>query len=133
MHVADVFLDTNILIYFVSSEERKARRSAELLAQGGIVNVQVLNEFVNVARRKRAMSWPSIRSSLEVIRSVCSIVPVSLETHQRGLELAERQGFSVYDAMIVAAAQLAGCRTLYTEDLQNGQIIDGMKIADPYR
>jgi predicted nucleic acid-binding protein len=132
MPAADAFFDANILIYFVSFEERKALRSAELLARGGIVSVQVLNEFVNVARRKQNMSWPGVRASLEAIRSACTIVPLTLETHERGIALAQRHNFSVYDAMIIAAAQLAGCRTLYTEDLQNGRVVDGVKIVDPY-
>jgi predicted nucleic acid-binding protein len=133
MPVAEAFFDTNILIYFVSFDERKAWRSAELLARGGVVSVQVMNEFANVARRKRNMSWPSIHSTFEAIRSACAIVPLTLETHERGVALAERHSLSVYDAMIVAAAQLAGCHRLYTEDLQNGQVIDGVTIVDPYR
>lgn len=132
MPAADAFFDTNILIYYVSFEERKAGRSAELLAQGGVVSVQVLNEFVNVARRKRNMSWPSIRSSLDTIHSACETVPLTLETHERGVALAQRHNFSLYDAMIVAAAQLAGCSVLYTEDLHNGQSVDGVRIVDPF-
>jgi predicted nucleic acid-binding protein len=132
MPAADAFFDTNILIYFVSFDERKAMRSAELLAQGGIVSVQVLNEFVNVARRKQNMSWPGVRASLEAICSACTIAPLTLETHERGIALAQRHRFSVYDAMIIASAQIAGCRMLYTEDLRNGQVVDGVKIVDPY-
>lgn len=132
MPAADAFFDTNILIYYVSFEEDKAKRSAKLLAQGGIVSVQVLNEFANVARLKRKMSWPSIRLSLDAIRSACSVAPLTLETHERGLALAQRHNFSIYDAMIVAAAQLAGCKTLYTEDLHDGHVVEGLRIRNPY-
>lgn len=132
MPAADAFFDTNILIYYVSFEEDKAKRSAKLLAQGGVVSVQVLNEFANVARLKRRMSWPSILLSLEAIRSVCAVAPLTLETHERGLALAQRHNFSIYDAMIVAAAQLAGCKTLYTEDLRDGHVVEGLRIRNPY-
>lgn len=132
MPAADAFFDTNILIYYVSFEEDKAKRSAKLLAQGGVVSVQVLNEFTNVARLKRKMSWPSIRLSLDAIRSACSVAPLTLETHERGLALAQRHNFSIYDAMIVAAAQLAGCKTLYTEDLHDGHVVEGLRIRNPY-
>ncbi|MHB8885653.1 MAG: PIN domain-containing protein [Methylovirgula sp.] len=61
------------------------------------------------------------------------VAPLSLQTHERGLDLVERFKFSIYDAMIIAAAQLANCTTLYSEDFQHGQIIDGLAICDPFR
>jgi predicted nucleic acid-binding protein len=129
---ADVFFDTNVLVYFNSWNEPKARRSAALLTEGGIVSVQVLNEFVNVARRERSMSWPAIELVLRSIKTACRVVPLTIETHERGVALARPHNFAVYDAMIVAAAQLAGCRTLYTEDLHNGLVVDGLRIINPY-
>lgn len=67
------------------------------------------------------------------MRAVCAIVPLALETHDLGLQIAERYGFSIYDALIVAAALRAGCRTLYSEDLQDGQTIDGrLVVRNPF-
>ena len=64
----------------------------------------------------------------------CTIVPISEETHDAGLQLAERHGLSVYDAMIVAAALLAGCKTLLSEDMQDGQVFEGrLKVRNPFR
>jgi len=97
------------------------------------VSVQVLNEFASVAVRKLKMSYPEIRDALEPIRAVCKIVPMTLDTHDLGLQVAERYGFSVYDALIVASALLADCETLCSEDLQGGQRIDGqLVIKNPF-
>ena len=79
------------------------------------------------------MLWPEIREVLEMIRAVCRVEPLGLETHELGLALAERYGFSIYDAMILASAQLADCRVVFTEDLQNDQVIDErLKIINPF-
>src|SRR5208337_1266291 len=95
--------------------------------------VQVLNEMANVARHKLAMSWMEINEVLALIRSVCTTAPLTVETHDRGRLVAERHGLSVYDAMIVSAALLGGCETLYSEDMQNGLSIDHqLRICNPF-
>ena len=95
--------------------------------------MQVLNEFAAVAARKLGFSYSEIREVLEPIRAVCAVVPLTLETHNLGLHLAERYRFSLYDALIAAAALLAGCKTLYSEALQNGQSIDGrLVVRNPF-
>jgi predicted nucleic acid-binding protein len=89
--------------------------------------------MANVARRKLAMSWMEINEVLALIRSVCPTVPLTIETHDRGMLVAERYGMSVYDAMIVAAALLGGCETLYSEDMQDGLLIDDqLRIRNPF-
>jgi predicted nucleic acid-binding protein len=103
-----------------------------LLASGGVVSVQVLNEFTSVALRKLAMTIPEIREILSTIRAVCLVKPLDIETHELGLDMAERYGFSIYDGLIVAAAIRAGCSILYTEDLQQGQVIDQLTIQNPF-
>lgn len=132
MRRAEAFFDTNVLIYFASDEGEKTERSERLIAGGGIVSVQVLNEFANVAMRKQRMSWSEISLALRAIREGCQVAPLTLEVHERGLALAQRHNFAIYDAMIVAAAQLCGARTLYTEELHNGLALDGLRIVNPY-
>ena len=127
------FFDTNVLLYLLSGDVAKADRAEGVVAGGGFVSVQVLNEFASVAVRKLKMSYPEIRDALEPIRAVCKIVPMTLDTHDLGLQVAERYGFSVYDALIVASALLADCETLCSEDLQGGQRIDGqLVIKNPF-
>ena len=129
----DVFFDTNIVLYLLSADVAKADRSEELLAIGGVISVQVLNEFAAVALRKLGMAWPEIREVLAQVRAVCPVEPVTIATHDRAVVVAECYGLSVYDALIVAAALLCGCKTLYSEDLQHGQVIERqLTIQNPF-
>jgi predicted nucleic acid-binding protein len=132
MSEAEVFFDTSVLLYLLSNDAAKADRAEALLAAGGIVSVQVLNEFASVASRKLMMTIPEVREILSTVRSVCVVKPLDVETHDLGLELAERYGFSIYDTLIVAAAVRAGCAILYTEDLQRGQVIENLTIRNPF-
>jgi predicted nucleic acid-binding protein len=132
MNGVKAFFDTNVLLYMVSADLAKAERAETLLAAGGVISVQVLNEFAAVALRKRAMRWPEIRETLSIVRAVCVVVPLSIETHERGLAIAERYGFSIYDSCIIAASVQAGCVVLYSEDMQHGQAIEKVVIRNPF-
>ncbi|HEY8623432.1 MAG TPA: PIN domain-containing protein [Casimicrobiaceae bacterium] len=133
MSAADSFFDTNIVLYLLSADAVKADRAEQLIASGGQISVQVLNEVAAVARRKLAMSWREIREVIKHVRSVCHVTPLTIETHERGLQVAEHLGLSVYGGMIVASALLSGCAILYTEDLQAGQVIDRrLTIRNPF-
>ena len=133
VHEVGNFFDTNIVLYLLSSDTAKADRAEALMATGGRISVQVLNEFASVATRKLRMSWPEIREVLSQVRAVCVVETLTPETHDRALHIAERYGFSIYDALIVAAALLSDCATLYSEDMQHGQVIDRtLKIRNPF-
>ena len=124
------FFDTNVVLYLLSADPAKADRAEELLAMGGTISVQVLNEFVAVASRKLRMPQTEVR---EILDQVCAVEPMTIETHERALNIAERHGLSIYDALIVAAALLAGCTTLFSEDMQHGQVIDRqLTIRNPF-
>jgi predicted nucleic acid-binding protein len=129
---AKPFLDTNVVLYLLSADAAKADRAEDLLAGGAIISVQVLNEFAAVAFRKLGMSWSEIWDALGPIRAVCEVEPVSVATHDRALEVAERYGISIYDATIVASALGAGCEILHSEDLQDGQVIENLTIRNPF-
>ena len=131
---ATVFFDTNILLYTIGQHEVRTPVAEALVAQGGVVSVQVLNELASVAHRKLKMSWRDVTDALGAIRILCpSVVPVTTETHDAGLRLAVRHGFHIDDALIVAAALEAECRTLYSEDMQSGRIIGGhLTIRNPF-
>lgn len=117
-----------MLLYLLSANEIKAGKAEDIIASGGIINVQVLNEFASVATKKLKLSHEEIQEILAQIRLICAVEPVTVDVHDRGLHLARHYGFSISDAMIVAASLMAGCTTLYTEDMQNGQIIDNQVI-----
>ena len=134
MSAAERFFDTNVILYLFSGDAVKADRAEHELGAGGVISVQVLNEFAAVASRKLRMSVAEIREALEAIRAVCRVVPLSEETHDRGLQIMERYGLSVYDAMIVSSALLAGCATILSEDMQDGLVLDGRsKVRNPFR
>ena len=127
------FFDTNVLLYLLSKDATKADRAEALLADGGMISVQVLNEFAAVASRKLGLSWSEIKDILDPIRVLCEVVPLSPETHDRGVEIAERYGLSFFDATIVASALHAGCEILYSEDLQHDQrIANRLRIRNPF-
>lgn len=126
------FFDTNILVYITTSDPRK-QRAVDCLGRGGCVSVQVLNEFVHVARRKLRHDWPQIELALGLFRaSLDDVVPITLNTHIGAVSLAREHGLSFYDALIVAAAIEAGCDTLYSEDMQHGRAIGGVTIINPF-
>jgi predicted nucleic acid-binding protein len=127
------FFDTTVLIYSISSEQPRAAMAEKLLAGGGWISVQVLNEFAAVARRKLDMSWEETREALLAIRVLCETpTPLSIETHQAALEIAARYGYQIYDALILAAALESHCDILYTEEMQNGQSIGPLIIRNPF-
>lgn len=132
--MTDAFFDTNVLLYLIAPDESKAGAAEEVLATGGHVSVQVLNEFTSVARRKARLAWHEIDEVLGLVRSVCSVHPLMLETHDRARRIAEHSGIGFYDSLIVASASLAGCRVLYSEDLQHDQRFDGaVTVRNPFR
>ena len=134
MNAAEVFHDTNVVLYLLSGDPAKADRAEELLAAGGRISVQVLNEFAAVASRKLHLGWDAIGEILGQVRAVCMVEAIAVETHERGIELAARYGLSVYDAMIVSSALLAGCTVLYSEDLQDGQVFERqLTVRNPFR
>ncbi len=129
----DEFLDSNVLVYAFTTDVR-ASKAQQLLERGCLINVQILNEFANVARRKLKMSWMELRDALDDIRTLCpTISPVTLDTHSMGLERAQRYGLSVFDGLVMAAALEAGCATLWSEDMRHGLVVDQrLKILNPF-
>jgi len=128
------FFDTNVLVYLASGDPAKADRAEKLIGAGGTISVQVLNEIANVARRKMGMSWAETRVFLALMRGLLPVQPLTIGIHETGLALAERYGLSTWDAMIAASALHADCDTLWSEDMQDGIVLDGgLRIVNPFR
>ena len=126
------FVDTNIVLYLLD-DGPKADRAEAILEQGPRISVQVLNEATVNCRRKAGLSWDETGAFLAGIQALCPVEDLTLQTHEIGRALAERYGFSVYDAMIVAAALIAGCTTLWTEDMHNGLLVEGqLRLVNPF-
>lgn len=115
-------------------EHQELSQRETLLAAGGALSVQILNEFVAVARRKLDRSWEEIGRALAIVRTFCpEPVALTIDTHETAIRIAEKHGYNIYDALVVAAALEAGCGTLYSEDLHDGQTINGqLTIRNPF-
>ena len=131
---AKAFFDTNVLIYAVAHDEPRSTQAEELLASGGVLSVQILNEFTSVARRKILMSWSDVTEALDAFRVLCpSPLPITIEMYEVAFKIAEKHGYNIYDALVISAALEVGCTIFYSEDLHGGQTIDGqLTIRNPF-
>ena len=126
------FADTNVVLYLLD-DGPKADRAEVILGHGPRISVQVLNESLVNCRRKAGLGWEEAAAFLEGVRALCPVEDLTVQTHDVGRALAERYGFSIYDAMIVASALVAGCTTLWSEDMQDGLLVEGqLRIVNPF-
>lgn len=126
------FADTNVVLYLLD-DGPKADRAEEVLAQGPRISVQVLNEALVNCRRKAGLTWEETGDFLGGVQALCPVEDLTLQTHEVGRALAERYSLSIYDAMIVASALIGGCTTLWSEDMQDGLVIEGrLRIVNPF-
>src|SRR5258708_36263816 len=127
-----VFFDTNVLVY-AQQNGAKADRARALLARGGKLSVQVLNEFTAVALRKLGKDWREIAEAIDdALVLVGPPLALTLDLHVAARAHAETHRLSFDDALIIAAAIDAGCDTLYSEDMQHGQTIGPLRIRSPF-
>ena len=126
------FFDTNVLVYTITDDAR-GNVARSRLSNGGVVSVQVLNEFARVARKKLGLDWAIVEAALAELRALVDDVrPVALSTHEFALSFARRDGFDIYDALILAAALEAGCETLFSEDFQHGRRFGDLTVVNPF-
>lgn len=121
------------MIYCIGPASSKAILSRKLLSQGPTISVQVLNEFVNVTRNKLKLSWLLVEDALASAYEFCEVVPLTLECHKLAVEISNNHVLKIYDANVIAAAELTGCDVLYTEDLNDGQRIGRVTIVNPFK
>ena len=126
------FIDSNVVLYLLSGDAVKADRAEALLEAGGVISVQVLNEVASVCRRKLKMPWEEVDPLLLAVKSACDVLPLTLASHEKAVEVAKRFQLSLYDANIVATALLSGAKVLLSEDMQSGMLIDGLLIQNPF-
>ena len=127
------FIDTNVLVYLFSEDAQKSDQAENIIRSGAVISVQVLNELANVSRRKMKMSWPEVNEILTLIKSLCSTEPLTMQTHDQGIVLAEKYMFNSYDAMIVSTALLSGCSQIYSENMQHDLVVNNtLRIVNPF-
>jgi predicted nucleic acid-binding protein len=130
--VSGVFVDTNVLLYVLSADERKANIAEAVLAKGATISVQVLNEAASVCIRKLKMPWPEVHEFLNGVKACCEVLPLTLSLHEQALVLAERFQLSIYDALVCAAALEGQAHTLLTEDMHEGLVLGNLKFVNPF-
>ncbi len=127
------FFDSDVPLYAAAGDDTKGDLAERLMARRGVVSVQVLNEVATVALRKLAFTPLEVVDVLDRLRSVAVVVPLTIETHELTLSVRERYRFAFYDCAIIAAALLADCDTLWSEDMHDGLVIDGrLTIRNPF-
>lgn len=130
---ARAFADTNIVIYAEGSDAGKAQRATAILESGPAISAQVINEAVSALTRKYGFTLPEAHELALSLLDLCEVVPVTADTIREAVRLAARYQLSHWDSLIVAAALLAECETLYSEDLQHRQVFDDrLTVINPF-
>ena len=126
------FIDSNVILYLLSGDSAKADCAEAILDKGGIISVQVLNEVTSVCLRKLKMTWEEIDAVLLAVKAACNIVPLTLESHEKAVQISRRYPLSFYDANICSAAILSGAKVVLSEDMQDGMKIDAIVVKNPF-
>lgn len=127
------FFDTNVLIYAFAEGDARQAAASQLLGQGGIISVQVLNEFASVSQRKLGIGWDEVDKRIEVVKSLTDPAAALTEAvHDEARRIARTRKVAFYDALIVASANSEGCDVLWTEDLQHGSRFGALEIRNPF-
>ena len=127
------FADTNIVVYAVGQDSDKRTKARQILTQGVIVSSQVINETVSVLTRKQGANLVAAHEVAESLLELCEVAPVDESTIREAIRLVRRYKLSHWDSLIVAAALLAGCEKLYSQDMQHGQVFDEqLKVINPF-
>lgn len=130
------FLDTNLLIYFVADDLPKKQRVHELLIRNPAIAIstQVINEFVAVSLKKKINSRDDTFRYAAEFMELFELFPVDAATILHSFELMRTSNYSPWDSLIISSALQSQAKTLFTEDMQHGQVIDGrLSIIDPFR
>ena len=127
------FIDSNIVLYLLSGDAAKADRAQTILEAGGVISVQVLNEVASVCLRKLKMPWQEVDALLLAVKTACDVLPLTVASHEKAVEVAKRCQLSFYDANIVACALMSGAPVLLSEDMHSGMLIDGLVIQNPFK
>lgn len=127
------FLDSNVLLYLTDNTSSKNGKAKELVAAKPLISVQVVFECLNVCLKKLKLPKETSLNFAKYLFSICSVIGEEKETGIFAIELFSRFSLQAYDAKIAATALDAGCSILYSEDMQNGLVIDNrLTIVNPF-
>lgn len=130
-----VFIDSNVLLYLLSDDDRKADIAESILIcdqHVRVISTQIIGEFANFARRKANLDWTEIRFHLNTFRQACGVETVTDEDQDLAVDIAEQYRLQWWDSQIVATSLRIGADILYSEDMQDGQNIESLQIVNPF-
>jgi predicted nucleic acid-binding protein len=127
------FADTNVVVYAFAKDDAKVAIAEGILEKQPTISVQVLSEFLNVCRIKLGMDIPTRHKLAAELIAGCNVVTLDARVVEKAMEIEAQAQISYWDALIVAAALLSGCDTLYTEDLESGRTFEGrLTVVNPF-
>ena len=128
------FVDTNVLAYAYDADSgEKGERAREVLADidGAVVSTQVVLEFFAVLTRKLGLTRDAAEEATESLMEL-EVVATDARLVREGLRISRDRDISHWDGLIIAAAAASGCEVLLTEDLNDGQVIEGVRVVNPF-
>ena len=129
-----VFADTNLFIYAESADDEKSDIAYEIISKSPVISTQVINETVSVLTKKHGFLLSEAHEIAESLLVLCEVSAVDSGTIRKAIELTKRYAFSHWDSLIVASALHSNCTILYSEDMQQGQLIDDrLTIINPFK
>ena len=127
------FVDTNIVVYAFGKDAAKVETAESILGNQPTISVQVINEFLSVCRVKLGFDLATRHRLASELLAGCNVVALDLRVVEKAMEIESQSGIAYWDALIVAAAILSGCDTLYSEDLQHLSVFDGLlTVVNPF-
>lgn len=134
MPIAKCFADTNVAIYAIDADAAKREKALAVLAARPVISVQVVNEYLNVLLNKRKLARADANELARALMATCDVTAVTPDLTELAMNIGERYQVSHWDSLIVAAALAASCDTLYSEDLQDGQVFEAqLTVNNPFR
>ena len=133
-----VFFDTNVLVYFADESDPKKQKIADELIknaifnENGIISIQSLQEFLYATTRKYLCSKEKAKEYVETFKNSLAVEQVSVSLILKAIDISMQTQFSFWDSLIISAASETGCVVCYSEDMNDGQVVDGVKILNPF-
>jgi len=133
MPTAKCFADTNIAIYALDADAAKRSRALAILDSRPFINTQVVNEYLNVLLVKRRLDRAAAHELARALMVACDVVSVTPAITDLAMNIGERYQLSHWDSLIIASALAEDCETLYSEDMQDGQVFEGrLMVKNPF-
>lgn len=128
-----VFVDTNIVVYAYANDPLKSSVAEAIVSATPVLSTQVINEFLNVARIKMRLDLATRHKIAHNLLHGCTVVSLDVQVVAHAMAVEATYQVSYWDALVISAALAAGCDTLYSEDMQNGQVFENcLTVRNPF-